>query len=121
MLKKLAIMRSNAPYELPKAKVCAYVVGTLLSGGSDQEISQSIKLLKAVAGQNWSSTQALQYLSGQQAELAIDCAPEGERVALYAIHLVAKTGCNEAGISGSAKADGIDLAKLRAMASNVQS
>lgn len=118
MLNKLASMRSNAPYELSKTKLCANVIGTVLAGGSDEEVSQAIELLKAGTGRNWSITQALQFLSGRQAEFAINCASDGERSALYAIHLLAKTACNEGGLGGAAKMDGVDLAALRAMASN---
>lgn len=118
MLNKLANMRSNAPYELPKTKLCANLIGTILACGTDQEISEAIELLKVGAGRNWSITQALQFLSGRQAEFAIDCAPEGERATLFAIHLLAKTACNEQGLGGASKVDGVDLAALRAMALN---
>lgn len=115
MLHKLARMRSDAPYELPKARLCAVAIGTALAGGTEQEVSQAVELLKACAGRNWSMTHALQFLSGRQAEFAIDCAGADEKPALYAMHLLAKTACNEGGLSNAPKMDGVDLAALRAL------
>lgn len=118
-LNKLTLMRRNAPYELPKARLCANVIGTVLAGGTELEVAQAIERLKAGAGRNWSFTQAVQFLSGRQAELAIDCAPADEKVALYAAHLLAKAACHETGLGAAPKVDGVDLAALRALASNV--
>lgn len=116
MLNKIARMRSQAPYELPKTRLCVNVVGTILAGGSAQEVAHAVELLQAGVGPSWSVTQALQFLSGRQAEFAIECAPADQRPTLYAVHLVAKSVCDESGLASVQKVDGIDFAKLQAIA-----
>lgn len=116
MLAKFARMRSNAPSELPKVRLCANVINAILHGGSQQAVTEAIKMLQAEVGRSWSIMQALQFMSGRQAEFAIDCAQTDEKPSLYTIHLVAKAVCNENGLSAVENVDGVDLAALRALA-----
>lgn len=116
MLAKLERMRRAAPHELPKVRLCANVINAALSGGSQQAVTEAIELLQAGVGRSWSIMQALQFLSGRQAEFAIDCAATDEKPLLYTIHLVAKSVCNENGLSAVENVDGVDLAALRALA-----
>jgi len=116
MLYKLARMRQEAPYELPKVCLCANVIGTVLARRSEEEIGAAVTMLKSGVGANWSVTQALQYLSGRQAEFAIELAAPDVRPALFAVHLFAKSACNLGQLGNAAPADSLDLAALRALA-----
>lgn len=109
-------MRSAAPDELPKVRLCAHVVGTVLCGMGSDAVAEAVGLLRAYAGAGWSTTHALQFLSGRQAEFAIDCAVPREKAVLYAAHLLAKEVCAAGGLGGAAPIHGIDLAALRALA-----
>ena len=72
--RKLAKMRQAAPQELPKVRLCADLVHALATGAGEGVVNDALAKLKACAGRNWAARQAAQYLSGQQAEFAIEFA-----------------------------------------------
>lgn len=76
---KLARMRSLAPHALPKVRLCAKLIHAIANEKGEQEIDQSLKNLKAGIGLNWSIPTAFQFMSGKQAEMAIDCATPEEK------------------------------------------
>ena len=117
---KLAKMRQEAPFELPKARLCANVIYALRQGADKQEISDALDKLKLGLGASWSVILAFQFMSGRRAEFAIDCAPADEQPYLFTTHLIAKNVCHEGGLGVVDGCDGIDLAKLRSLATSLQ-
>ena len=115
MLLKIAKMREAAPHELPKARLCAFVVLSSVEPLGEGVAAQAIADLKAALGSNWSATTAFQYMSGRQAEFATECGTRAEQPSLFLAHLIAKEVASLGGFSGAARPDGIDLAKLRAL------
>ena len=86
---KLAKMRSMAPHELPKVRLCAHLIHAIANEKSEEEINQSLKDLRAGIGSNWSIPTAFQYMSGQQAEMAIDCGNSEEKAYLIEAKMLA--------------------------------
>lgn len=117
---KLAKMRQEAPFELPKARLCANVIYALRQGAGKQEISDALDKLKRGLGASWSVILAFQFMSGRRAEFAIDCAPADEKPYLFTAHLIAKDVCHEGGLGTVDGCDSIDLAKLRSLATSLQ-
>jgi hypothetical protein len=117
---KLASMRQAAPFELPKARLCAAVIYALLQDSNKQALGDALEKLKLGLGASWSVILAFQFMSGRRAEFAIDCAPEDEQPYLFTAHLVAKNVCHEGALGAVDGCDGIDLAKLRSLANSLQ-
>lgn len=115
----MASMRQAAPLELPKARLCAYVIYALHQDANKQAITDALEKLKLGLGASWSVTLAFQFMSGRRAEFAIDCAPIGEQPYLFTAHLIAKHVCHDGGLGAVDGCDGIDLAKLRSLATSV--
>ena len=88
LISKLANMRAKAPREVPKVRACALVVLSRVSPQSP-EAAAAVANLKTVAGRNWGVGTAVQYLSGQQAEMAIACAPPDDQADLLLARLLA--------------------------------
>lgn len=78
---KLAGMRARAPSELPKVRACAKVI-LAQKQPEGQAAQEALTALRAVVGPIWGVGTALQYMSGQQAEMAVECAPKEEQGAL---------------------------------------
>lgn len=116
MRHKLAKMRQAAPQELPKARLCAGVIYALLGDARGVEVAEAVDRMKAELGAGWSVCQALQFMSGQRAALAVECGDGDERPALHLAHLVAKAVCHDGGLGAVPGVDGLDLAALRAAA-----
>ena len=112
---KIAKMRMAAPAELPKARICTAVVLSATTGRED-ELQAALAQLKASVGLNWTLTHALQFMSGRQADFCVDVAEKDERESMYLAHLIAKSVCHAAGLGAAAQVDGVDVAKLKAIA-----
>lgn len=109
---KIAAMQTRAPFELPKVRLCADVILQHLMSGKEQP--QTIAALKAIIGPNWSETTAVQFMSGRQAVLAIECARPEERRTLYAAHLIAKELCCMADLTSAARKT-LEMPAIQAM------
>ena len=81
-------MHARAPREVPKVRACALVVLSRVEPQSPAAAA-AIANLKTVAGRTWGVGTAVQYLSGQQAEMAIACAPPNEQPDLLMARQVA--------------------------------
>jgi hypothetical protein len=91
---KIAHQKALAPEFLPKTRWCARVV---LAIASDQDVEESIAVLKAGMGQNWSPAAAFQFMSGKQALFSADCADIGEQPSLRLAQKIAEAVFNQAG------------------------
>lgn len=111
---KIAKTRDHAPNELPKARLCANVILAVIEG--EDAAQWAIAQLKQSLGNKWSHITAFQFMSGRRGEFAADCAAPEEQVQLHFAHLIAKQVCNQEGLGGVQSPDGIDMAKLRALA-----
>lgn len=111
---KITQARAQAPYELPKARLCANVILAMLDGEAAMQLA--IAQLKEGLGNNWSHITALQFMSGRRGEFAADCAAPGEQVQLYLAHLVAKQICNQHVLGAVQSPDALDMENLRSMA-----
>lgn len=112
--RKITQARVLAPYELPKARLCTNVILAVFDG--EAAMQSAIAQLKEGLGNNWSHITAFQFMSGRRGEFAADCATPEEQVQLHLAHLVAKQVCNQNGLGAVQSADGLDVAKLRALA-----
>lgn len=112
---KIAKMRSAAPLELPKARICTAVV---LSATAQNEpgLQTALAQLKASIGTNWTLTHALQFMSGRQANFCVDVAELDEREGMYLAHLIAKSVCHETALGGVSQVDQIDITKFKTLA-----
>lgn len=110
---KIVKLRELAPYDLPKARLCANLILSSLDGKS--AIQLAVDQLKQGLGNNWSATSALQFMSGRRGEFAADCAEPHEQARLYLAHLVAKQVCSSEGLGAVVPPDGIDVARLHAL------
>ena len=111
---KITQARVLAPYELPKARLCANVILAVFDG--EAAMKSAIAQLKEGLGNNWSHITAFQFMSGRRGEFAADCATPEEQVQLHLAHLVAKQVCNQNGLGAVQSPEGLDVAKLRALA-----
>lgn len=111
---KITQARAFAPYELLKARLCANVILAVIDG--EVAMQSAISQLKEGLGNNWSHITAFQFMSGRRGEFAVDCATPEEQVQLHLAHLVAKQVCNQNGLGAVQSPDGLDVAKLRALA-----
>lgn len=111
---KIIQARGLAPYELPKARLCANVILAVFDG--EAAMKSAIAQLKEGLGNNWSHITAFQFMSGRRGEFAADCATPEEQVQLHLAHLVAKQVCSQNGLGAVQSPDGVDVAKLRALA-----
>lgn len=114
---KIAKLREIAPYELPKARLCANLILSSVDGQS--AIQLAVDQLKQGLGNNWSATTALQFMSGRRGEFAADCAEPHEQARLYLAHLVAKQVCSDEGLGAVVPPDGIDVARLQMLVASV--
>ena len=115
MRHKIAKMRLAAPLELPKARICAAVVLSAIAH-NEHELQVALAQLKATIGVNWTFTHALQFMSGRQADFCVEVAEKDEREGMYLAHLIAKSVCQAADLGAAPQVDGVDVAKLRAIA-----
>ena len=113
LIRKLAKLRSEAIYELPKARLCADAVLAAIEG--EQALNLAVIQLKSTLGGNWSLTTATQFMSGRRGEFAADCGLPAEQVRLLLAHQLAKQVCSGTGLGGVSPLDGMDMAKLRAL------
>lgn len=111
---KITQARVLAPYELPKARLCANVILAVFDG--EAAMQSAIAQLQEGLGNNWSHITAFQFMSGRRGKFAADCATPEEQVQLHLAHLVAKQVCNQNGLGAVQSPDGLDVAKLRAFA-----
>lgn len=111
---KIAQARVSAPHELPKARLCANVILAVMEG--EDAVKSAIAQLKHGLGNNWSHITAFQFMSGRRGEFAADCAAPEEQVQLHFAHLLAKQVCSQEGLGSVQSLDGLDMAKLRALA-----
>lgn len=111
---KITQTRASAPNELPKARLCANVILAMIE--SEAAMQSAIAQLKQGLGNNWSHITAFQFMSGRRGEFAADCAAPEEQLPLHFAHLIAKQVCNQEGLGSVQSPDGIDVAKLRALA-----
>ncbi len=84
-------MRLSAPNELPKVRLCANLVLTFATGGEEEAVNNALRRLKSGTNRSWGTAQALQYLTGQQANFAIEAAPPAECDQLRRAQVLAKT------------------------------
>ena len=108
LAQKIAKQRHAAPFELPKARLCADVVLSVVSGDADLELA--ISKLKAGLGNNWSHVTAFQFMSGRQAKFAAECSRTEEQAPMLLAHQLAEVFCNHVS-SGN-----LSFAELRAIA-----
>lgn len=106
--KKIAKQRQAAPLELPKARLCADVVLSVLKGAN--EFEDALSKLKTGLGENWSHVTAFQFMSGRQARLSAECARPEEQSPMLLAHEIAKLFCDH--VSGG----NLSFHALRAMA-----
>ena len=115
---KIAKARALAPYELPKARLCANVI--LAAPAGEEAMLSAVTQLKQGLGNNWSPVTALQFISGRGGEFAADCAEPHEQAGMYLAHLVAKKICNDKDLAAVSPPDGIDVAKLQSLVAAVK-
>lgn len=118
LIAKIAKARALAPYELPKARLCANVILAVPAG--DEAMLSAVTLLKQGLGNNWSTLTAIQFMSGRSGEFAADCAEPHEQAEMYLAHLVAKKICNDKDLAPVTPPDGIDMAKLHSLVAAVR-
>lgn len=106
-IKKLAQQKALAPALLPKTRWCARVV---LALASDTDVEDSVAVLKAGMGLNWTPAAAFQFMSGKQALFCAECADSAERASLLRAQKIAQAVSDQAG-SGK-----LGLAELQASA-----
>lgn len=90
MQQKLKRMQAAAPFEVPKAWLCAQVILASAQVPGAPDLLNSISTLKVGVGAVWSEVTAFQYMSGQQAEFVAQCAPREIQPQIYLAHLIAK-------------------------------
>jgi len=88
---KIAAARAAAPQFLQQTRLCADVVLAALEGES--ALQAAVDRLKQGVARKWSYTQALQFMSGRQAQLACECAAPAEHARLMRAHDLARQIC----------------------------
>jgi len=105
---KIAQQKNLAPEFLPKTRWCARVVLAIASG---TDVEESVSVLKAGMGSNWSPVAAFQFMSGKQALFSAECADGSEKASLLLAQGIAEAVFHEA---GNAKLSYPDLQALAA-------
>lgn len=105
---KIAQQKTLAPEFLPKTRWCARVVLAIASG---TDVEESVAVLKAGMGSNWSPIAAFQFMSGKQALFSAECGDGSEKASLLLAQGIAEAVFNEV---GNAKLSYPDLQALAA-------
>ena len=116
LAKKIRDARANAVHEVPKARLCAEVIYSLIHEDGMDGVQKAVDDLKRGFGNNWSPTTAFQFMSGRRGEFAAEAAPREEQERLLFAHLLAKAICDQHALDALQAADGMALAKLRSLA-----
>lgn len=90
---KLKKQRELAPFELPKARLCANVIVCLFRDEADFDLS--VAELKAALGANWSHVTAIQFMSGHQGLFCAESARPDEQEPMRLAHRLAVNVCNQ--------------------------
>ena len=106
-IQKLAQQKALAPALLPKTRWCARVVLAIASG---TDVEESIAVLKAGMGQNWTPAAAFQFMSGKQALFCCGCGADDEKASLLRAQKIAQA------VSGQADSGKLSPAELQASA-----
>ncbi|MDI9333718.1 MAG: hypothetical protein QM533_05020 [Cytophagales bacterium] len=96
-----------------KVTLCADVVWALMSG-FQEDIEAAVGLLKNEFGSHWSTTTAVQFMSGKDAHERISRATTGSKSRLLGAHNLARIVSSELKLGEVQLPDGIDLAELKA-------
>lgn len=116
LVKKIREARAFAVHEVPKARLCAEVIYSLIREDDLDGVQKAVDELKSGCGNNWSPITAFQFMSGRRGEFAAEAAPREEQERLLCAHLLAKEFCNRHALGAVQAVDGMDLAKLRSLA-----
>ncbi|MFT0546968.1 hypothetical protein ACMHYO_11570 [Allopusillimonas ginsengisoli] len=82
LLVKNERMARDGRQALPKTRLCAEVLLSLVFDAETYQVKTTIRRMQSRLGNGWSATSAVQFLSGRQAEVAIGRSLPEERPAL---------------------------------------
>jgi hypothetical protein len=108
------LITNNANAELEKARLCSSVVLALIDG-NPANIQESITALQKELGHTWSSTSAMQFMSGKRAKAALEQGSADEQVTMLMAHQIARNVCSTYGLGAVESINEADMAEFRAL------
>lgn len=105
---------NDATFELEKARLCSSVILALIDG-NPANIQGSITALQKELGHGWSSTSAMQFMSGKRAKAALELGTADEQVTMLMAHQIARDVCATYGLGAVESINEADMAEFRAL------